>query len=377
MKVLFLVNDPTYFISHRMPIGVELLKQGYDVHIASPGECPAELNKAGFVYHEIKMSRKGKNVFSELMTIWLLVKLFKKIKPDLVHLVTIKPYLYGGIASRLARVPAVVSAVAGLGVLFSQNNFKMKALRFLLYPLYWYAFGHKNQTVIFQNTHDRDLLINWGVLDENKAVLIRGAGVDLKKYPFHPEPNDTPVITFASRMLLDKGVVEFVEASKILNNRGIKARFWLIGNPDPGNKNTVKQSQIDEWEHSGFIEYLGYRSNINDLFSQSNIITLPSYYGEGLPKTLIEAAACGRAVITTDHPGCRDAIDAGKTGILVPIKDSVALANAIEHLIVHTDERKSMAASGRALAEKEFSINTIVDIHIKIYQKLFYRLIQK
>ncbi|GGN38547.1 MULTISPECIES: glycosyltransferase family 4 protein [Marinomonas] len=368
-KIVFVVNNAAYFLSHRKPIGLALLARGNEVHIIAPGECPVELSEAGFNYHSVEMSRKGMNPLAELSTIFALHRLFKKIQPDLVHLVTIKPYLYGGIAARSANVPSVVSAVAGLGILFSAQGLKNKVIRAILYPMYRYAFGHNNQAAIFQNTNDRDLLVNWGVLQFKKSRMIRGAGADLSVYPYLPEPDGLPIISFAARLLKDKGVMEFVEASRLLKARGTKARFWLIGDPDPGNSNTVTQDQLDQWQAAGLVECLGYRTDIADLFSQSNIVSLPSYYGEGLPKVLIEAAACGRAVVTTDHPGCRDAIEPD-TGVLVSIKDSVALADAIESLINNPDLRKSMGLAGRKLAEAEFSIETVVNRHLEIYAEL-------
>jgi len=370
LKICYVVNNPAYFVSHRLPIGLALLAQDNEVYVIAPGECPTELSEAGFKYHSVEMSRKGMNPFAELSTIFSLRSLFKEIKPDLVHLVTIKPYLYGGIAARLAGVPAVVSAVAGLGILFSGKGINYKLLRTILFPMYRYAFGHKNLVAIFQNPQDRDLLVDWGVLDFNKAGMIRGAGVDLLVYPYLPEPDGVPIISFAARLLKDKGVIEFVEASRVLKFRGVEARFWLIGNPDPGNSNTVTQSQLDEWQRSGLIECLGYRTDIAVLFSQSNIVTLPSFYGEGLPKVLIEAAACGRAVVTTDHPGCRDAIEPNKTGVLVPVRNAEALADAIQDLIENPEKRETMGKAGRELAENVFDVNKVVEQHLDIYNEL-------
>lgn len=369
-KIAFVVNDPAYFVSHRMGIGLRLLAEGHVVHVIAPGPCPEVLVEYGFIYHEVSISRKGKNPLSELSTIYELFSLFKVLKPDVVHLVTIKPYLYGGVAARLSGVKAVVSAVAGLGILFSQSSFKSRVLRAMLYPLYRFAFGHPRQTVIFQNHDDKALLQRFARLPEEKAVVIRGAGVDLAAYPFFPEPQGEIVVSLASRLLKDKGVVEFVDASRILQQRGIAASFWLIGMPDPGNANTVTQAQLDAWEKKGLVKCLGYRADIADIFAQSHIVALPSCYGEGLPKVLIEAAACGRAVITTDHPGCRDAIEAEETGVLVPIKDAAALANAIEFLIVNPGKRKNYGEAGRRLAERVFDVEKVVDTHISIYQQL-------
>lgn len=369
----FVVNDPNYFVSHRMNIGLRLLEEGHTVHLIAPGPCPEAVQSHGFTYHSVLMTRKGKGLVSEVTTIYALYTLFNKLKPDLVHLVTIKPYLYGGIAARLAGVQAVVSAVAGLGILFSQNTLKSRVLRAILYPLYRFSFGHRRQRVIFQNYDDKALLKRFAHLPESKTVVIRGAGVDLTAYPFLPEPQGEIVVSLASRLLKDKGVIEFVEASRILRRRGVAAVFWLIGTPDPGNANTVTQEQLDSWEKEGLVKCLGYRKDIASLFSKSHIITLPSFYGEGLPKVLIEAAACGRAVITTDHTGCRDAIEVDETGLLIPIKDSVALANAIEGLILSPEVRKRYGEAGRRLAERVFDVEKIVDAHLEIYQSLLNR----
>ncbi len=353
-----------------MAIGLRLLSAGYEVHVVAPGVCPDILKELGFLYHQVSMSRKGKNLLGELGTIHALHSLFRKIQPVLVHLVTIKPYLYGGIAARLAGVPAVVSAVAGLGILFSQSTYKSRFLRVLLYPLYRFSFGHRNQKVIFQNRDDMAILQRFAGLTEKKIVLIRGAGVDLQQYPCKPEPEGMPVISLASRLLRDKGVVEFVEASRILQQRGIQAEFWLIGTPDPGNANTVSLAQLEEWQQAGLVKCLGYRKDIAQLFSLSHIVTLPSCYGEGLPKVLIEAAACGRAVVTTDHPGCRDAIKADETGLLIPVKDSVALADALEKLICNPALRQQLGQVGRQLAEDIFDVEKVIDAHMQIYHQL-------
>lgn len=369
----FVVNNPAYFVSHRLAIGLSLLQQGYQVYVIGPGDCPQGLQEQGFIFQSVSMSRKGKNPFSELNTIFELYKLFKRIKPDVVHLVTIKPYLYGGIAARLAGVPAVVSAVAGLGTLFIENTLKYRFLRAALYPAYRFAFGHKNQTLIFQNDDDRSLLLNWLKINANKTVLIRGSGVSLQDYPVVAEQHKSePIVALASRLLKDKGVVEFVEACKILQQRGVKARYWLIGSPDLGNSNTVSQAEIDAWRTESLIECLGYRTDIADLFAQVNIVALPSYR-EGLPRVLVEAAACARAVVTTDVPGCRDAITPNVTGLLVPVRDSKSLADALQRLIEDGDLRFQMGQAGRQLAADAFAIEIIVERHMDVYQGLIAR----
>ena len=370
-KIIFVVNGISYFISHRLPIAQKLLSLGYKVHVVAPDKCPGDFDQYGFAYHQVDIRRKSVNPFFEHRAIWKLTQMFKEVRPDIVHLVTIKPYLYGGIAARFAKVPSVVSAVAGLGIVFSQKSFKTWLLRGLLYPLFRYAFGHSNLHVIFQNTNDRQVLDGWIGLPDHKTTVIRGAGVALADYPYIPEPSEgVPIVVLAARLLKDKGVEQFVEASRLLQSRSVSAKFWLVGEPDPGNSNSVMPEQLQAWENEGLVECLGYRSDIPVVFSKANIVCLPSFYGEGLPKVLLEAAACGRAVITTDWPGCRDAISPNETGLLVPVRDAVALADAIEKLILDPERRQQMGKAGRVLAEKAFTIEHVVDQHIDIYEGL-------
>lgn len=378
-KIIFIVNNPLFLVSHRLGICIEAVKLGYEVHVASSFEKDAVsiLLSEGIYFHQINFTRKGKNPLLELTTIFSLVSLFRAVKPDLVHLITIKPYLYGGIAARLTGVRNIVSAVAGLGILFSSSDLKYRLLRAFLYHFYKFSFGHNNQKVIFQNIDDRNLLLDWGVVSKDKVAMIRGSGVELKLCQALSEPEGVPIISFAARLLIDKGVEVFVEASRILKSRNVLVRFWLIGEPDLGSTNTVKNKALNKWEKDGLVELFGFRQDIPCLFAQSNIVTLPSFYGEGLPKVLVEAAACGRAVITTDHPGCRDAIEPGITGVLIPIRNPIALADAIEDLIQNPVKRNKMGQAGRTLAENEFAIGKIVDAHMQIYKELLKNSVKK
>jgi len=372
MRIIFVINNVDFLLSHRIDICIAAVQEGYEVHVISPGnvQVASVLKGMGIFFHELELSRSGKNPFLELKSAFNLFRIFQKIKPDLVHLITIKPYLYGGIVARLAKVPAVVSAVAGLGILFSSSEPKYRLIRLSIYPLFKLAFGHKNQVVIFQNSTDQHILVNWKVLHMHKARIIRGSGVKLSSYPALPEPENHPlIVSFASRLLKDKGVEILANASRLLKYKKIDVVIWLIGEVDSGNKNSITQQQLRDWEDEGLVEVLGFRSDIADLFGKSNIIALPSFYGEGLPKVLIEAAACGRATITTDHPGCRDAVEFD-TGVLVPIKDHVALAEAIQDLIQDPRKRRRMGKAGRRLAEQNFSVERVVANHIQIYQRL-------
>lgn len=371
-KLLFLVNDLSFFCTHRLPIAEEALNNGFIISICY-GECGgANLNylaTKGYKLHWVPMERGGKNIFKDLKTIYKIWTLFSSEKPDIVHAITIKPYLYGGIVSRFTRIPSFISAVSGLGTIFIHNTFKSKLLRFLLYPFYSFAFNHPNQTVIVQNIEDAKLLSNWGILDSNKVKLIKGSGVNLDNFTNLEEKNSIPIVCFASRLLADKGIYEFIGAARILKNRNIQAQFYLAGNLDLKNSSSISDEDLSKIKEEGCVEFIGFQDNIPDLFSKCHIICLPSYR-EGLPKILIEAAAAARPVVTTDVPGCRDAIEPDVTGLLVPVMDKESLADALENLIVNPQRRRAMGKAGRLLAEREFKLQYIIDAHLKIYKDL-------
>jgi glycosyltransferase involved in cell wall biosynthesis len=369
-KILFVVNAPEFFLSHRLPLAITAESAGYEVHVATANGSGVESIRAhGFDHHVIPFARSGQNPFSEIRTLLQLVRLFRHLRPDLVHLITIKPVLYGGIAARMTGVGAVVSAVSGLGTVFLADSTSAKMRRWIVTRLYAAAFKQKRLAVIFQNPDDRDTLISLGTLQPSQARMIRGSGVSLPDYPFVPEPDGAPVVVMAARLLRDKGVLEYVDAARLLHQRGIEVQMRLIGSTDPGNPTTVTQHEIDQWEQEGSIRPMGFRNDIAEQYAAANIVCLPSYR-EGLPKSLVEAAACGRAVVTTDVPGCRDAITPDVTGLLVPVKDAQALADAIQKLIENPEMRKQMGQAGRALAEEAFAIEKIVEQHMHIYTEL-------
>ncbi|MBB6287770.1 glycosyltransferase involved in cell wall biosynthesis [Pseudomonas sp. SJZ103] len=368
--LLFIVNDPGFFLSHRLPVAKGAQAAGYKVHVACmPGAAVAAITAQGFEFHPVPLSRSGRNPLAELGLMFTIWKLLWRLKPDVLHLVTIKPVLYGGVAARFAPVKGVVTAISGLGFVFLSKGIKAVLIRRLVSAFYRLALGKGNLRSIFQNPDDRDLLLAMGGLTEAKVVMIRGSGVDLALYAPVPEPQGLPVVCLAARLLRDKGVVEYVEAARVLTKRGVQARFQLIGGVDPGNPATVTKAELDTWRQEGIVELLGYRDDIAQLFSDANIVTLPSYR-EGLPKVLVEAAACGRAVVTTDVPGCRDAIDAGVTGLLVPVRDANALADQLQLLIEDPALRRQMGVAGRELAVQSFAIEKIVEQHLEVYRQL-------
>lgn len=370
-RLLIVVNDAGFFLSHRLPIARAAREAGYDVHVATaPSEAVSDVEAHGYTHHRLPLTRSGKNPLGELFCFWSMLSLFLRIRPDLLHLVTIKPVLYGGIAARLAGVHGVVAAVSGLGFVFTKKGVRARLVRFLVGRLYRFALAKKNLRVIFQNPDDRATLIGLGAVNLNKTVMIRGSGADLSVYRAVPEPTGVPVVTMAARLLKDKGVHEFVEAARLLHKNMVKAHFWLVGDVDCGNPASISNLELNQWRDEGLVELLGQRKDIAAIFAASNLVVLPSYYGEGLPKVLIEAAGCGRAVVTTDMPGCRDAIEADLTGVLVSPRDAKGLATAIQHLLEDDDLRHRMGKAGRALAEREFAIEKIVLAHLGVYQSL-------
>lgn len=245
---MFVVNAPEFFLSHRLPLAVAAKKEGLDVHVATADGADVQRIRAeGFTHHVIPFARSGQNPLKELSTLLCLVKLFRRLQPSLVHLITIKPVLYGGIAARLTNVPAVVSAVSGLGTVFLADSAVARIRRLMVTGLYCAAFKQKRLAVIFQNPDDRDALLDLKALNAAQARMIRGSGVALADYPCVPEPKGKPVVVMAARLLKDKGVFEFVEAARLLKQRGLPVDMRLIGSPDPGNPTSVTQQELDWW----------------------------------------------------------------------------------------------------------------------------------
>lgn len=369
--LMFVVNVDWFFLSHRLPIALEAMRQGYQVHIATGlTDKLGELERHGLVVHPLALDRSSAGLGNALRTIVQLWQIFRAVRPDLVHLVTIKPVLLGGLVARLAGVPAVVAAVSGLGFVFVAKGVKASARRWLVGGLYRLALGHHNLKVIFQNPDDQASLARLAHLTDRKVAMIRGSGVDLTRYGVMPTPPGMPVVVLAARLLADKGVLEFVQAARLLRQRGCKARFVLVGTVDTANPTSLSDAEVSAWVQDGVVEWWGHRADMPHVLAAAQVVVLPSYYGEGLPKVLIEAAACGRVVVTTDHPGCRDAIDLGVTGVLVPVRNAVALADAMEALINDPLRCKVMGDAGRALAEKAFDVRQVVAAHLQIYQEL-------
>ncbi len=372
-RLLYLVNIPRFFVSHRLPLALAAREAGYEVHVATSAhdrEHVAVIEAAGFPFHPLPLSQHGMRPLEEGRTILAIERLYRKLKPDLVHHVTIKAVIYGGIAARLARVPAAVFAITGLGYLYSEPGFKARLARMGASVAFRAALGHPNARLIFQNPDDRAMFLREKLIDETRTVVIKGSGVDMSAFMPMPEADGVPVILFAGRLLWKKGVGEFVEAARRLKNGGVAARFVVVGYGEPSSPAAVPESQIRDWAASGLVEWWGKRDDMPTVFAQSHLVCLPSSYGEGVPKVLIEAAACGRAIVTTDTPGCREITRDGENGLLVPPGDVDALAAAIRRLAADGELRRAMGARGREIALAEFSLESVVAQTFAVYQTL-------
>ncbi|OQS38633.1 glycosyltransferase family 4 protein [Chromobacterium haemolyticum] len=373
-KLLLVVNVDWFFLSHRLPIALEAQKQDYEVHVAIGLTDKLEtLESYGFIVHPLDMQRGSTHVTGMLCSVLQIYRVMKAVKPDLVHLVTIKPVLLGGLAARLAKVPAVVAAISGMGFVFLDAGIKADLRRLIVGRFYAIALGHKNLKAIFQNKDDQANVCRMSGLGSDSVELIRGSGVDLELYRVKELPGGAPIVILAARLLKDKGVQEFVEAARLLSRSEYApkhgVRCVLVGEPDPENPSSVTLETLELWREEGVVEIWGGRSDMVDVLASATVVVLPSYR-EGLPKVLIEAAACGRAIVTSDVPGCRDAIEPDVTGILVPARKVEPLAKAIQYLLDRPPLCAEMGAAGRRLAEQAFDVRSVVKEHMRIYHEL-------
>ncbi len=367
-KLLIVVNVPWFFVSHRARLATAARAAGFEVHVAtSDGPAVAEIVALGVTHHVVDLSRSGLSPPRELRCAFQLWSLLRRLRPSVIHLVTIKPVLYGGIAARLVGIKGVISAISGMGFVFIARGWRADLMRRMVVALYRLALGGPRTKVVLQNPSDFEALLSAGTIRAEQVVLIPGSGVDLDAYRVEPEPDSPPVVLMLSRLLVDKGVREFVAAARLLRARGGTARFVLAGDPDPENPASIGDDELARWRDERIVELAGFRSDVSALMAQSHLVVLPSYR-EGLPKVLLEAAACGRAVVTTDVPGCRDAIEPGVTGVLVPPKDVAALASAVERLLGDPARRAAMGAAGRRLAEARFDTRAVETAHVQLYR---------
>lgn len=370
-RLLIVVNSDWFFLSHRLPIAKAARERGYDVHIAAIDTGQGKtIEQEGLRFHPLPLTTSGTNPFRELWAIFALFRLYRKIRPDIVHHVTIKPILYGSLVAWLFPGMRVVNAVSGLGYMFTDAA-RAKVLRPVIRFLYRLALGHPRSAAIFQNREDRERFVAADMLPAERAVLIRGSGVDPEVFAKTPEPDqDPPVVLLSSRLIWDKGIGEFVEAARMLAGKGIRARFILVGRPDTGNPRAVPVAQLERWVEEGVVEWWGHRADMPAVLAAANLVVLPTRYPEGVPRALIEAASVGRAIVTTDSPGCRDIVEHEVSGILVSPGDTNALASAIERLLGDPALRRRYGENGAFRVRRDFTVQKVVEAHLSLYRSV-------
>lgn len=370
MKLYIVVNVDWFFLSHRKDVALAAQKAGWDVTIvtADTGKLK-DIEAIGLKTINLPMSRSGMNIFQELGTLNFLRKLYKREKPDVVHHVGMKTILWGTLAAKFAKVNGVVNAISGLGGFFAEDN---KGLMSRVMPkVLKYSHNRKNLLCIFQNDEDKGLYVNNGIIKQEQARYIKGSGVHLDEFCYTPEPTDEKIrVILTARMIVEKGVFILTEAAEKLRNKyEDKVEFLLVGGLDdhPG---AITKEQLDAVCDGKYIQWLGYRTDVKELLQSSHIVAFPSYYMEGLPKSLIEADAIGRPVITCNSVGCKETVIDGYNGYLIPTKDVDALVEKLDVLLGDAKLRQEMGKNSRKYAEENFSIDVVIERHLNIYSEL-------
>lgn len=379
-RIAFVVNNAAFFASHRLPLAIRGRQEGCDVRLFTgyPGSALMEtladkvLSEVGVVHQRVGFHSAGVNPLVELWGLLQLTWTLRRYRPDIIHCVSPKGVLYGGIAARLIGVKGVVLAISGMGYAFTASE-KRSILRSLIKTAYQttarISFGHPNVHVIVQNKDDEQCVITNGLALKKDVVLIPGSGVSLKDFVGCSAEKKERIVLFPARMIRDKGVVEFMKAASSIRGEAPEWRFLLAGAADYKNPSAISVEEIEGWQREGVIEWLGHVDNMKVLFASAAIVCLPSYR-EGMPKALLEAAAAGCAVVTTDVTGCREAIVNGETGDLVPARDSETLIKTLLDLMRDQERRIRYGINGQARAQQIFSVDAVVEKTFDIYREI-------
>ncbi len=372
-KLLFVVNDEWFFTSHRLPIAVGALQNKFDVSLAARLDETNDIVKEHNIsVHDWQLAPKSRSIFSDLSAISSLYSIVQRVNPDIVHLVTIKSILYGGIIARLRKTPCLVIAVSGMGDVFTNPSTVNKILRVCVLNIYKFILKHPNSHVIVQNEFDKKYFL--GLLHNNPSRITKvpGSGVNLQE--FHPTNLhlSNPVIMFASRLLFDKGVLDFIQTAKKLEQEFPKAKFVLVGSVDPENKRSIQEPELKKLIADSNIEWWGHKKNMASIIAQATAIVLPTKYGEGVPKVLIEACAAGKPVVSSKNPGCLEIIEDGINGYTVDLakENGDDLTAKVRYLLENPDVCTKLGENTRKIAEKKWSVDAVVSATIKIYQEL-------
>ena len=369
VELTVLIASDWFFLSHFIARALAAKRMGYNVTVlcedTGRGE---EIKSAGLSFIPLKLQRHGVGLAGILGMIFRVWRIYRRIKPGVVWQIGLKPIVLGSLAAKLACVKGLVNAPVGMGFVFASESWKARFLRPLLSLALKSLLNPPGSKVVFENSDDlRDLLRSGAVRSED-ASLIRGAGVNIEQYVPTPEPDETPVVLFAARLIWEKGVGVFVNAARSLGKQGVKAHFMIAGGVDRESSSAVPEAQLREWEAEGVITWLGARKDMAQVLANCNVFCLPTYYREGLPKVLLEAMACGRACVATEAPGCREAVRHGDNGLLVPIKDAEALAAALRCLVENAPLRRRMGERGRERALTEFAQERVIADTLDVFE---------
>lgn len=367
-KLIVVTNTIGFFLSHRLHLTDGAHKAGYDICLIAPMDQNADkLKNFAVTFLPISLRRKSINPYYELRTLFQFYRHLRSVRPDVLHLFTIKPVVYGAFLARFIPIPRVVVTITGLGYVFMRSGFIGRALRQLVGGVYRQLFRHESIKVIFQNHDDQNLFLENGWIVGEKTTVIPGTGVDTIRFrPVVKQQFDKKIIVFPARMLKDKGVVEIVEAGSFLYTKRKDFEIWLCGEVDDGNPTSLTAAQYKEFSKLPFVRARGHCADMTEIYNQAHIVCLPSYR-EGIPLSLIEACACGLPVVTTDVPGCREVILHGENGLLVPPQNPEALAFALQKLIEDDALRIKMGFTGRLRAEEKYAKEIVVAQNLAVY----------
>ncbi len=370
MKILYFATVDWFFCSHFLERARAAQEIGYEVSVlCSADKHQSVIESAGIRVIPLSINRRSLNPFTSLATLIRVINVYHREQPDVVHQIALKPILLGGFAAMVARVPNVVNAIVGCGYLFTSQKMSIRIIRACVIFVLSFLLKRPQSQVVFENTDDMKAFIKDGVVNPKATSLIQGAGVNLLNYPPAANRASTPMVILTARLLWDKGVGEFVEAARRLRDQGVQARFVVVGDSDEDNRASIGAETLDAWRNEGAVEFLGFRTDIPFLLEQASIACLPSYR-EGLPKALLEAMAAGLPCVTTDVPGCREAVAHGDNGLLVPAGDAAELANALKVLIQDSGLRQKMGRRGRERVEREFSSEIIIGQTLALYEAI-------
>jgi glycosyltransferase involved in cell wall biosynthesis len=372
-KILYVVNSARYFVQHRLALAEAAQKAGYSVGVATVldyEDYVQDIIDANISIFSLGMSRRGLGVFENFKTVNEIHKIIRSFNPNLIHSLTIKPVVFSGLVTKITKTP-FVSLIPGRGTAFSLGGLKGKILNLAATNLYKLSLSNKNSLICFENEEDRSFFIQKKLVPEERSIRVFGSGVDTEKFFFtEPKDKDTVQVLMACRLLREKGIFEFAQASQILSKEFPQVKFVLLGSPDSGNPTSVTDEELKDLCEKKNVTHIPHVKDVPALLAQADIFCLPTFYNEGIPVSILEASSMGKPVVTTNIPGCRDAVAHAKTGLLVEPKSVEDLVKALRELIGSPQKRKEFGSNGRKLVEEKFALPKIIDSYLDIYQKI-------